>query len=153
MSTRQLLTLEIPLKLSRLTKSIDSTPAAVLQAFIADLCEIPEQQNDDGEMKAEEGFRRTLAPILANNAVSASIVWRATHAKPEMATSGYVRVWQGKVYGWCADPFNDPAKEPLGALVIDVNGRVWQASANDCGQGATAWVEVKGRDYDRFVAS
>ena len=47
MSTSQLLTWEIPLKLTRLTKSIDPTPAAVLEAFIPDLCEFPEWHNDD----------------------------------------------------------------------------------------------------------
>ena len=143
MSTSQLLTLEIPLKLTRLTKSIDSTPAAVLEAFIADLCEFPERHDDDVEVHAEDWLRQALSPILDHNAVSASIAWRATHAKPEMATSGYVRVWQGKVYGWCADPFNDPATEPQGALVVDVHGRVWRAYGDDCANGATAWEEIK----------
>ena len=143
MSISQLLKSEVPIKLTRLTKFMDSTPAAVLEAFIADLCEFPEGNNDDAEVHAEDWLRQALSPILDDKAVSASIVWRATHAKPEMATSGYVRVWQGKVYGWCADPFNDPATEPVGALAVDVYGRIWRAYAGDTANGATAWEEIK----------
>ena len=60
MSTRRLLTLEIPAELTRLAESVDSTPAIVLQAFIADLCHLPGTNGSDERMYAGDWFQRVF---------------------------------------------------------------------------------------------
>ncbi len=63
-SRNQALTLKIPSELTELAESVGSTPAVVLKAFIADLCQLPGSNGSDERKHAEAWFHRVLWSTL-----------------------------------------------------------------------------------------
>ena len=57
---------------------------------------------------------------------------------PDIRESGFVRIFDGKPYGWCAD-MGSPNTERPHAFIVGYNGDVFEAIGGDDYNGAKEW--------------
>ena len=60
------------------------------------------------------------------------------YRKDEQQPGGVVLVWAGQAYGW-KNELRDPQHERPGALALDAEGGVWEATGGNDQDGARAW--------------
>jgi len=56
-------TIEIPATLDALARSVYTTPKALLESFIRDLCDLPDSNGSDERRAAEAWFDRVVWPL------------------------------------------------------------------------------------------
>ncbi|HHW7520749.1 hypothetical protein [Mannheimia haemolytica] len=57
---------------------------------------------------------------------------------PRMLNCGYVRIFQGEAYGWCAEK-GEANTECPGALLVSITGKIFEAIGGDNMKGAKKW--------------
>ncbi|GAB1652036.1 hypothetical protein HW40_11065 [Mannheimia haemolytica] len=57
---------------------------------------------------------------------------------PFMLERGYVRIYQGKAYGWCAEQ-GDANTECPTALIVSLSNEIFEATGGDDISGAEKW--------------
>lgn len=62
--------------------------------------------------------------------------YKDTH--PRMLNCGYVRIFQGEAYGWCAEKVEAKTECP-GALLVSLTGEIFEAVGGDNQKGAKKW--------------
>lgn len=59
---------------------------------------------------------------------------------PYMLERGYVRIFEGKAYGWCAEKGEANTECPT-ALIVSLSGEIFEATGGNHRDGATKWVK------------
>ncbi|HDL1114034.1 MULTISPECIES: hypothetical protein [Pasteurellaceae] len=57
---------------------------------------------------------------------------------PFMLEHGYIRIFQGKAYGWCAEKGEAKTERPT-ALIVSLSGEVFEATGGNDINGAKRW--------------
>lgn len=60
---------------------------------------------------------------------------------PFILERGYVRIFQGKAYGWCAEKGEANTERPT-ALIVSLSGEIFEATGGNDSNGAKKWIKL-----------
>ncbi|MGR3807799.1 hypothetical protein SAMN05660772_02045 [Pasteurella testudinis DSM 23072] len=80
--------------------------------------------------------------------------YRVTYADlhPIMLEKGYIRIYQGKAYGWCAEMCEAHTERPF-TLLVGINGEIYEATGGSDQKGAKTWqlIQEKNNENDKQI--